>query len=79
MKNKIRLIEENARDVINFLDKNGLRMILFKKEFSWNYGNYAKITDGKTIVEYWISNIIPPLESVKEAFRIIERERKRAE
>ena len=70
--------EENAKAVINFLNKNGLVMILWEKERSWGE-NWCKISDRKTNSTFRTLNIIPPLKGMKNVLRAMKRYQKRKE
>ena len=68
MRKTLESVEQNAKDVMNYLQKNGLRMILWKGERSWNWGlNFCKLTDGVAICEFQILDAVPPFAVVELA------------
>lgn len=74
----INAFERMVRDIFNLLDKEGCTMILWEKECSWSE-NWAKITDRKHNVTFEIlgRNIIPPLEGVRTAIKMLKSARKK--
>ena len=67
-------IEENAKTIINFLQKAGLRMLLWEKELSYGE-NWGKITDGKSVVAFEVlfGEKIPRLEAVEYMCKLMEK------